>query len=91
VWAYEVDTGRLQRLLSAPAGAECTGLHGVDDLNGWTYVLSGFQHAGEYTSSTVQAVKDAAGPVITADYKGLMKGAAIGYVSGKSVGVRLTK
>ncbi len=82
---------RLQRVLSSPAGAECTGLHGVDDLNGWTYILSGFQHAGEYTSGTVQAVKDAAGPVITASYKGLMKGAAIGYVTGKSLAVKLTK
>ena len=91
VWSYELDTGRLQRLLSSPAGAECTGLQGVDDLNGWTYILSGFQHAGDYTSATVQAVKDAAGPVITANYKGLMKGAAIGYISGKSVAVRLTK
>jgi secreted PhoX family phosphatase len=62
VWAYELDTGRLQRVLSSPAGAECTGLQAVEDLNGWTYFLSGFQHAGEYTSSTVQAVKDAAGP-----------------------------
>ncbi len=91
VWSYELDTGRLQRLMSSPAGAECTGLHGVDDLNGWTYILSGFQHAGDYTNDTVQAVKDAAGPKITENYKGLMKGAAIGYISGKSVAVRLTK
>lgn len=91
VWAYELDTGRLERVLSAPAGAECTGLHGVDDLNGWTYILSGFQHAGEYTGATVQAVKDAAGPMITANYKGPMNGAAIGYVTGKSVAVKLTK
>ncbi|MGC4029799.1 MAG: DUF839 domain-containing protein [Steroidobacteraceae bacterium] len=91
VWAYELDTGRLLRVLSAPAGAECTGLQGVDDLNGWTYILSGFQHAGEYTSGTVQAVKDAAGPGIIANYKGLMKGAAIGYVTGTSVAVKLIK
>jgi hypothetical protein len=91
LWSFELDTGRLQRVLSAPAGAECTGLHGVDDLNGWTYILSGFQHAGEYTGATVQAVKDAAGPVITANYKGPMKGAALGYVTGKSIAVKLTK
>ncbi len=91
VWAYELDTGRLQRVLSSPAGAECTGLQAVEDLNGWTYFLSGFQHAGEYTSKTAQAVKDNAGPGITTNYKGLMKGAAIGYVSGKSVAVKLTK
>ncbi len=91
LWSFELDTGQLQRVLSAPAGAECTGLHSVDDLNGWTYILSGFQHAGEYTGATVQAVKDAAGPGITANYKGAMKGAALGYVTGKSVAVKLTK
>jgi len=30
-----------------PAGAECTGLQVVDNLNGFAYVMSGFQHAGD--------------------------------------------
>ena len=47
LWAYNVDTKQLIRLLSAPAGAESTGLHAVDNVNGWTYIMSNFQHAGD--------------------------------------------
>ena len=47
LWAYNVDTTQLIRLLSAPAGAESTGLHAVDNVNGWTYIMSNFQHAGD--------------------------------------------
>lgn len=47
LWAYNVDTRQLVRVLSAPAGAESTGLHAVDELNGWTYIMSNFQHAGD--------------------------------------------
>src|SRR5690606_12908305 len=36
LWAYNVDTKQLARLLSCPAGAESTGLQSVDELNGWT-------------------------------------------------------
>jgi hypothetical protein len=31
--------------MSMPAGAEATGLGVIDDLNGWTYLTSNFQHA----------------------------------------------
>ena len=37
LWAYNVDTRELSRILSVPAGAEATGLHAVDEINGWTY------------------------------------------------------
>ena len=47
LWAYNVDTGKLERVLSCPAGAESTGLHAVDEINGWTYIMSNFQHAGD--------------------------------------------
>jgi secreted PhoX family phosphatase len=47
LWAYNVDTKALERLLSCPAGAESTGLHAVDEINGWTYIMSNFQHAGD--------------------------------------------
>ncbi len=47
LWAYNVDTKKLERLLSCPAGAESTGLHAVDEINGWTYIMSNFQHAGD--------------------------------------------
>lgn len=47
LWAYQVDQKQLTRILSAPAGAESTGLHAVDNVNGWTYIMSNFQHAGD--------------------------------------------
>lgn len=48
LWAYNVDTKSLDRILSTPAGAEATGLHAVDSINGWTYIMSNFQHAGDW-------------------------------------------
>ena len=47
LWAYNVDTKQLIRILSTPAGAESTGLHAVDEVNGWTYIMSNFQHPGD--------------------------------------------
>lgn len=81
VWAYNVDSKKLERVLSAPAGAECTGLHGVDDLNGWTYILSSFQHAGEYTSGTTAAVKSAVDAAVNKEYKN-KTAASVGYITG---------
>ncbi|WP_353143860.1 PhoX family protein [Acinetobacter pragensis] len=51
LWAYNVETkADPVRLLSTPAGAESTGLHAVDSVNGWTYIMSNFQHAGDMSS-----------------------------------------
>ncbi|WP_223067543.1 alkaline phosphatase PhoX [Paenibacillus caui] len=47
VWAYNIDTHRLSRILSTPSGAEATGLQVVDDLNGFSYVMSNLQHPGD--------------------------------------------
>jgi len=47
VWAFNVDTRRLARILSVPTGAEATGLQAVDDYNGFAYIMSNFQHPGE--------------------------------------------
>ena len=90
VWAYNVDTKSLSRVLSVPAGAECTGLQAVDNLNGFSYVMSGFQHAGDWTFLTSQAaLKEAVasnfGPSVVAGSKKLAKRAAVGYISGLPV------
>ena len=53
LWAYNVDTKALSRILSTPSGAESTGLQGVDDVNGWMYVMSNFQHPGDWEVKTV--------------------------------------
>lgn len=94
LWAYNVDTRELARILSTPAGAESTGLHAVDKVNGFTYIMSNFQHPGDW-----ELKKDAAGnitgglhikvykildPLIEknyADKRGKL-GAAVGYLTG---------
>ena len=34
LWAYNVDTKQLSRVMSIPSGSESTGLHAVDEING---------------------------------------------------------
>ncbi|MCP5265414.1 MAG: DUF839 domain-containing protein [Burkholderiaceae bacterium] len=46
VWAYNVDSGKLSRILSAPAGGENTGLGVYDDVNGHAYITGNVQHPG---------------------------------------------
>jgi secreted PhoX family phosphatase len=80
LWAYNVDTKVLSRLLSAPAGAECTGLEVVDDLNGFAYIMSNFQHAGDW-NSVHDVVSADLEPLINDNYRGGY-GAAVGYLTG---------
>ncbi|MGL4521830.1 MAG: PhoX family protein [Bacilli bacterium] len=47
VWAYQVDTGKLTRILTVTAGAEATGLQFADDRNGFSYMMSNYQHPGD--------------------------------------------
>ena len=80
LWAYNVDTKTLSRVLSTPAGAECTGLEVVDDLNGFAYIMSNFQHVGDWGSvhAKVQAKLD---PLVKENYRDRY-GAAVGYLTG---------
>ncbi|MDX8405725.1 MAG: DUF839 domain-containing protein [Mariprofundus sp.] len=47
VWAFNVDTRKLSRILSIPMGAEATGLMAVDNMNGFSYIGSNYQHPGD--------------------------------------------
>ncbi|KXU90160.1 alkaline phosphatase [Paraburkholderia monticola] len=87
LWAYNVDTKVLSRVLSCPAGAESTGLHAVDEINGWTYIMSNFQHAGDWAAvhSKVQTVLD---PLVRANYRDRF-GAAIGYLTADPTSIKL--
>ena len=76
LWAFDIDTGKLSRILSIPAGAESTGLQVVEDANGFAYIMSNYQHGGDFTSTTAQSLKDALRPLID-PYK-----ASIGYLEG---------
>lgn len=78
LWAYNVDTEALTRVLSVPAGAECTGLEAVDNCNGHAYVLSNFQHPGDRKFTAEQKpVADA----IAKNWGGNTQ-AAVGYIAG---------
>jgi secreted PhoX family phosphatase len=90
LWAYNVDTRSLTRIMSIPAGGEATGLHAVDEINGWTYIMSNFQHAGAYTSGTRAEVKAALTDRINANYKDGY-GAAVGYMTADSAQFKLGK
>lgn len=82
LWAYNVDTKELSRIMSIPSGGESTGLQAVDELNGWTYLMSNFQHAGDW-GSIHNKVKDILDPLITANYNNKF-GAAVGYITTKA-------
>lgn len=81
LWAYNVDTKALTRILSNPAGAESTGLHAVDDINGFAYVMSNFQHAGDWEAALHGKVQATLDPLIRANYRDRY-GAAVGYLTG---------
>ena len=84
LWAYNVDTKALSRILSCPAGAESTGLQAVDSINGFTYIMSNFQHAGDWESPLHDKVQPTLDPLIRANYRNRY-GAAVGYVTGLPV------
>jgi hypothetical protein len=75
LWAYHVDSGKLVRILSLPMGAESTGLQVVDNLNGYAYIMSNYQHAADQNGTT-QATFDRIKGLINADK------AEVGYLGG---------
>ncbi|MDD2925232.1 alkaline phosphatase PhoX [Rhodoferax sp.] len=88
VWAYNVDTKQLSRLMSMPSGAEATGLGVVDDLNGWMYITSNFQHPGDWSKKLHGKVQATLDPLVRANYKNRF-GAAVGYLTAETAGIRL--
>ena len=76
VWAYNVDTKKLSRILSVPAGAECAGLQVVDNMNGYAYIMANSQHHADFTKTTPQILKDTLKPKID------RFGGNFGYIGG---------
>jgi hypothetical protein len=84
IWAYNVDTTTLSRIYSAPAGAECTGLQAVENLNGFAYVMANFQHPGDW-EAIHNTLLNAAGSQLNADINANWnnkKSGAVGYIGG---------
>lgn len=78
VWAYNVDTQKLSRILTNVSGAEATGLQAVEDMNGFAYIMSNSQHHGDYIKTmdaTTEAAVEATGLVNKFD-------ANFGYIKG---------
>lgn len=80
VWAYNIDTKNLARILTTPAGAEATGLVAIDNLNGFRYVLSNFQHSGD-DMILPDGLKAQVSPLID-QYWDMRKSGAVGYIAG---------
>ena len=80
VWAYNIDTKKLSRILSVPMAAEATGLTVVPNQSGFAYITSNFQHPGEdniknYTGGDKAGVLD----LLNSNWRYRTK-AAIGYI-----------
>ncbi|WP_374317075.1 PhoX family phosphatase [Aquabacterium sp.] len=90
LWAYNVDTKTLTRILSCPTGAESTGLHMSDDINGFAYVLSNFQHPGDWESiHSIVKANTTVVATINENYENRF-GAAVGYLTGLPVSTSLS-
>jgi len=76
LWAYNVDTKQLTRLLSLAAGGESTGLQMIENLNGYAYLMSNAQHLGDFSSNINADLKARISSKID-PYK-----SPIGYLSG---------
>lgn len=83
VWAYNVETNELSRILSVPAGAEATGLMVADDRNGFPYIMSNFQHPGDEVAAKEITAVDKAQLIQAIDKNfPINKVGAVGYISG---------
>lgn len=83
VWAYNVETKKLSRILSVPVGAEATGLRAVDQLKDSRYVLSNFQHPGEkLEGKQITAVDKAQLEDAMKKGIGIQETGGVGYLSG---------
>ena len=81
LWAYNVDTGKLARVMSCPVGAESTGLSVEDDINGFAYVTSNFQHPGDWEEGLHDVVRAEVEPLINQNYND-RRSSAVGYITG---------
>jgi secreted PhoX family phosphatase len=76
IWAYNVDTQKLSRILTVTAGAETNGLQVVENLNGHAYIMANSQHWGDFISTTNADLKAQLTPLIDKFY------APVGYIGG---------
>ncbi len=76
LWAYHIDSGELSRILSVVAGAESSGLQVVENINGYSYIMSNAQHQGDFIKTMDRSLKERFAPMID------RFDAPVGYISG---------
>jgi secreted PhoX family phosphatase len=55
VWAYDINTGKMQRIATGPFGSEMTNAYWYKDINGFGYLTNTVQHPfGEVSDSYVR-------------------------------------
>ncbi len=57
-------------------------------VNGWTYTINNFQHAGDWEKPVHDKVRDTLDPLIRASYKDRF-GSAVGYLTADAVGIKI--
>lgn len=67
MWAYDVKSKKLTRIMSSPYGAEVTGGQFVERVGKWSYLMSVIQHPYGESDQTKTAEKGSTG---TAGYVG---------------------
>jgi secreted PhoX family phosphatase len=77
LWAYNIDSRNLARLLVAPAGGEHTGLQVVPGLNGHAYLMGNIQHPG--SANDLKSYPDAIRVELR---KRIDQRGAVGYLGG---------
>jgi secreted PhoX family phosphatase len=85
VWAFNVDTRKLSRILSVPQGAEATGLQAGEDYNGFSYIMGNFQHPGEFGNAATPVEEAAIKAELLNNWgvNGYLLRTAIGYIGTK--------
>lgn len=80
LWAWQPGMSAPVRLLSAPAGAELTGLRVYGDIGGHAYALTNAQHVGDFKPGDNATLKAAMG-LIQAKWDQRLA-APLGYLTG---------
>jgi hypothetical protein len=76
-WAFNVDSRKLVRIFSGPAGGENTGLQVYDNINGHAYITANIQHPGAAEDLASYPPEIKAGLRNLVDQRGL-----VGYLGG---------
>lgn len=92
LWAYSVDSGKLTRIASNRFGGEWTGLQAVDDMGGYSYIMSNVQHPGALDDTSAYRAPMTADGIDFDAFRNLVdERGAVGYIGGMPSVQRVSK